>query len=152
MGILDEVQAIDMEGFQVVSSEMFCGNQRTDSPAITLWHDQISFSKSAVNALNNCERVRMEVNIRSKKILLVPVTSKDKDGIRWSKTGKDSHGRKLECRPFSEKIYQEWKWEPEYVYRASGRIVVFDQKVMLLFDFSNAVSWLYGSRAKVQEK
>ena len=46
------------------------------------------------------------------------------------------------------RLFQIWKWEPDHVYKASGRIVVYDQKVMLFFDFSNPNSWPYGSRAK----
>ena len=150
MGLLDEVQDINMDGFQVVSAGMFSNYQRTDTPAITLWSDQIAFSKAAIHALNNCERVRMEVNTQAKKILLVPVTAKDKDGIKWATTGKDPHGRKIECKAFSEQIFQSWGWNSEYVYRALGRIVVSDQKIMLLFDFSNPISWPYGDKTKAQ--
>ena len=150
MGLLDEVQDINMEGFQVVSADLFCNYQRADAPTITMWIDQISFSKAAVNALNNCERVRMEVNSQTKGILLVPVSTKDKDGIKWMITGKDPHGRKLECRAFTEKLYKIWEWDTDRVYKAAGRIVVSDQKVMLYFDFSAPDSWEYGSRMKAQ--
>ena len=147
MGLLDEIQDINMEGFQVVSSDLFCNYQRADAPTITLWIDQISFSNAAVNALNNCERVRMEVNTQTKGILLIPVSTKDKDGIRWMLMGKDQpQGRKLECRAFAEKLFKVWKWDKNRVYKASGRIVVSDQKVMLYFDFSTPDSWAYGSR------
>ena len=150
MGLLDEVQAIDMEGFQVVSADLFSNYQRGEAPTITLWINQISFSKAAINALNSCERVRMEVNTQTKAILLIPVSSKDKDGIKWIITGDDPHGRKLECRAFTERLFQIWKWDRDCVYKASGRIVVADQKVMLFFDFSNPNSWSYGSRYKTQ--
>lgn len=151
MGLLDEVQDINMEGFQVVSSDLFCNYQRADAPTITLWIDQISFSKAAVNALNNCERVRMEVNSQTKGILLIPVSAKDKDSIRWMLSGKEPHGRKLECRAFAEKLFQMWGWNADRVYKSTGRIVVSDQKVMLFFDFNSPDSWLYGSRAKAQK-
>ena len=150
MGLLDEVQDINMDGFQVVSADLFCNYQRFDAPTLTLWIDQVSFSKAAVKALNNCERIRMEVNPQSKKILLIPVTIKDKDGIKWMITGKEPHGRKLECKAFSEKLFQAWGWDIDRVYKAPGRIVISDQKVMLLFDFSNPDSWPYGSRMNKQ--
>ena len=150
MGLLDEVQDINMDGFQVVSAELFNNYQRADAPTITLWINQISFSKAAVNALNNCERVRMEVNSQTRGILLIPVSVKDKDGIKWMLTGKETHGRKLECRAFTERLFQIWQWDPDRVYKASGRIVVSDQKVMMFFDFNNPNSWPYGSRTKAQ--
>ena len=148
MGLLDEVQDISMDGFQVVSADLFCNYLRFDAPTITLWIDQISFSKAAVKALNNCERIRMEVNSQSRQILLIPVTTKDKDGIKWMIT--EPHGRKLECRAFSEKLYQAWGWDTDRVYKVPGRIVVSDQKIMLLFNFNNPDSWAYGSRIKTQ--
>ena len=148
MNLLDEVQEIDLDGFQVVSADSFGSTQRYDQPAVTLWIDQISFSKSAVHALNNCDRVRMEVNPKTRRILLVPVSSKDKDGIRWMNPAKEPKGRKLECRAFAEKIFKMWEWDPKQVYRANGRIVVSDQKVMLLFNFSSPVCWPYGGRTK----
>ena len=121
MAAMEEIQEINMDGFQVVSIDMFSHTyQRTDYPAITLWVDHIAFSKSAVDALNRCERVRMEVNPQAKRILLVPVSVKDKDAIRWMTTGKNPHGRKLECKLFAEKLFETWGWNKEYVYKAKG--------------------------------
>ena len=108
MGLLDEVQDINMEGFQVVSSDLFCN-------------------------------------------LLIPVSAKDKDSIRWMLSGKEPHGRKLECRAFAEKLFQMWGWSADRVYKSTGRIVVSDQKVMLFFDFNSPDSWPYGSRTKAQK-
>ena len=83
-----EIQEISKDGFQVVSAEMFQCSQRSAAPSMTLWFNSISFNKAALIALNNCERVRIEVNIEKKMILLIPVTAKDKDNVRWMKTGK----------------------------------------------------------------
>ena len=146
------VEEISMEGFQVVSSDFFDHyHQRTDIPTLTLWNEQIAFSKAAVKALNNCERVRMEVNPQTRGILLIPVSTKDKDGIKWMLTGKEPHGRKIECRGFTEKLYETWSWETDHVYRANGRIVVADQKVMLFFDFSAPICWPYGTKSKAKK-
>ena len=147
------VEEISMEGFQVVSGDLFSRVvQRNDLPTITLWVDQIAFSKAAVLALNSCERVRMEVNPQTKGILLIPVNTNDKDGIKWMKSGKVPHGRKIECRGFTEKLYETWSWDPEYVYKSVGRIVVIDQRVMLFFDFSSPESWLYKTKTQSKEE
>ena len=151
MELFGEIQDIDMEGFQVVSADLFSNYQRLDAPTITLWNDRIAFSKAAVNALNNCERVRMEVNSQTKGILLIPVTTKDKDGIKWMIAEKEPRGRKIECRAFTERLFRLWGWDQKRVYKSTGRIVVLDQKVMLFFDFNNPESWSYGSRTKAQE-
>ena len=150
MGLLDEVQDISMEGFQVVSADLFNYYQRYDAPTITMWSNQIAFGKAAVKALNNCERIRMEVNSQTRGILLIPVSAKDKDGIKWMIAENEPRGRKLECRAFTEKIYKIWEWDLNRVYKATGRIVVADQKIMLFFDFSNPTSWKYGSKTKAQ--
>jgi len=143
-----------MEGFKVVSAEMFSNSltQRNDAPMITLWVSHISFSKAAINALNNCERVLIKVNQEKRAILLIPVNVKDKDGIRWMKSGKSISGRRLECRPFMEQLYRSWNWDSDFVYRATGRIVVCEQKIMLYFDFSSPDSWIFRSRTKAKEE
>lgn len=88
------IPEISFDGFQVVSGEMFRQISRTSQPTITLWYNSISFSKAAITALNNCERVRIEVNPNSRGILLVPVTTRDKDGVRWLTKVKNPQPRK----------------------------------------------------------
>ena len=151
MAIIDEIQEINMDGFQVVSVDMFSHYMRNDLPMITLWNTHISFSKAAVHALNNCERVRMEVNTKTKGILLVPVSMKDKDGIKWMGTGKTPYGRKLECRAFTEALFDSWHWDKKRVYRTKGRIVTSDSKIMLFFDFSSPESWIFKSKTQVHK-
>lgn len=41
-----------------------------------------------------------------------------------------------------------WGWEKNYVYRAIGRIVAADNKVMLLFDFREPESWPWKEKSK----
>lgn len=137
----EELQEVSMEGFQVVSGDMFRNVTRLSLPSITLWHNSISFSRATVRALNNCERIRIEVNSNTKCILLVPVTSKDKDAVRWVKTGKEIQPRKIECLNFATQLFSTWGWNKKNVYRAVGRIVTSDSKLMLLFDFNDPESW-----------
>ena len=47
----------------------------------------------------------------------------------------------MESRTFGEQLYQSWGLDPEYNYRAIGRLVSVNQKVMLLFDFSQPEMW-----------
>ena len=95
----------------------------------------------ALTALNNCERVRIEIHPQKKGVLLVPVTIKDKDGIPWRKNLKDYAPRRMECSKFSSTLYEMWGWDTGCVYRAPGRVVTVDNKVMLLFDFSAPEQW-----------
>ena len=81
-------------------------------------------------------------------MLVVPVTEKDKDNVRWTKNSKDPAVRMIECVAFTSQLYESWHWENELAYRATGRIVSSDKKVMLLFDFSDAESWKYKEKEK----
>ena len=144
----DMIPEISHDGFQVVSGEMFKHMQRISQPSATLWYNSISFSKASVQALNNCERVRIEVNPSTKRLLIVPVTIKDKDNIHWVKNVKDPQARKIECKAFTAQLFETWGWKPDYVYRTTGRVVSVDKKVMLLFDFSEPESWLWKERTK----
>ncbi len=144
----DAIPEISHDGFQVVSGEMFKHMQRLSLPSATLWYNSISFSKASVQALNSCERVRIEVNPSTKCLLIVPVTIKDKDNIHWVKNVKDPQARKIECKAFTSQLFDTWGWKDTHVYRTTGKVVSVDKKVMLLFDFSDPESWLWKERAK----
>ena len=148
MAATDEIQEISREGFQVVSGDLFRRAFRLSAPTATIWPNSLSFSKAALQALNMCERIRIEVNSAKRCILIVPVTEKDKDNVRWLKTGKEPQARKIECLAFTSQLYDTWNWKKELAYRATGRVVTADKKVMLLFDFSQAESWKFKEKAK----
>lgn len=148
MVLNDEIQEISKEGYQVVSGELFRRILRLGQPTATVWPTSISFSKTALQALNVCERIRIEVNTAKRCILIVPVTEKDKDNVRWLKSVNDSSARKIECTPFTSQLYTSWGWKKDQAYRTTGRIVTVDKKVMLLFDFSTPERWKYKAKAK----
>ena len=137
----NEIEEISMDGFQVVSGEYFTRRIAYFSPTCTIWSGGITFNKVALTALNNCERVRIEIHPQKKSVLLVPVTIKDKDGIPWRKNIKDYAPRRMECSRFSSTLYEMWGWDTSCVYRTAGRIVTVDNKVMLLFDFNAPEQW-----------
>lgn len=148
MAVNDEIQEISKEGFQVVSGELFRRGFYMNQPTATLWPSSISFNKSALQALNMCERIRIEVNSAKRCILIVPVTEKDKDNVRWFKAGKEPSARKIECTAFASKLYDSWGWQKDLAYRVVGRIVTAEKKVMLLFDFNTPESWKFKEKAK----
>lgn len=138
----DALKEISTEGFQIVSGDMFIQNTlRTVYPAITLWHDYISFNKSAVDALNSCERIRIEVNPKTRGILIVPVNSLDKDGISWLSGTVEKHPRKIACEAFASQLFEAWGWDLNVTHRVTGCVVTADKKVMLLFDCNKPERW-----------
>ncbi len=148
MAAHEGIPEFSREGFQVVSGEMFRRSFRLNDPTVTMWPNSISFSKAAVVALNSCERVRIEVNTQKHMLLVAPITEKDKDNVRWMKNGKEPAARKIECLAFTSQLYEAWNWKKDYAYRATGKIVSVEKKVMLLFDFSTSESWKFKEKAK----
>lgn len=153
--ISDEIQEISLEGFQVVSGELFTNTFTLFDPRATIWNNSISFSKAALAALNGCERVRIEINPGTKGMLLRHKRNaaysghkKDKDNVHWVKGVKAPAPRKIECKRFTSQLYKIWDFDPEYVYRTIGRIVTAESKVMLFFDFSKAESWKLSDKAR----
>lgn len=133
---------ISLEGFQIVKGEMFAHATRTMDPTCTLWPTSICCNKVSLTVLNNCTNIRIEINSETRCMLIIPVTEKDRDAVRWAKNVKDPVARKIDCPRFTSQLYETWGWDKEYVYRANGRIVTADNKVMLLFDFSAPESWM----------
>lgn len=132
------ISDISLEGFQVVSGHYFV---RCNEPAMTLWQTAISFNAASFAALNNCDMVQILVNDKKRCIIVKPVSSKEKDALNWNKKSPKASHNRIECASFGRQLYEQWNFEPENRYRASGRLVQCDSKVMLLYDFSHPESW-----------
>ena len=141
MGMINPIEEVSLEGFQIVASDMFIHLPRKSEATCTIWPSRVSFSKLTLSALNNCEFVRIEVNPRTKCLIVVPVTSSDKDSIRWIKGAKEFCIRNMESKRFGEQLYESWGLDTAYNYRAVGRLVTAKQIVLMLFDFNNAERW-----------
>lgn len=139
---------LNRKKFKVIRGDMFSKGSARDNIMITLWPTSISFNKAAVKALNGCERIRIEVNVEDRQILVTSVTEKDKDNVRWTKNVKDPSPKKLECKEIVRQLYSEWKWNSKNNYRAEGRVITLDNKVMLLFDLQNPENWVPKGRGK----
>ena len=140
------LEEINLDGFQIVKSEMFAHLPRKTDPTCSIWSTKLSFSKLCIELLNNCEFIRIEVNPNTRCLLVIPTPSTDKDSIRWIKGIKDKNVRNMESKQFGDEIYKAWGLDPEYNYRAIGRLVSARNKIMLLFDFNNAEMWKRRSR------
>ena len=138
---MEQYNEISMDGFKVVSSDFFCTVSRVSAPTITVWDGNIGFSKQDLLLLNSCENVLMQINAENKKILVVPTSSKDKDAIKWVKKTNPLEAKKFSCPKLTDNLYDAWNWDKDYIYRATGRLVTVQNKVMLYFDFSEPEKW-----------
>lgn len=141
MNTLNPIEELSMEGFQIVKAEMFAHLPRKGDATCTIGPSKLAFSKLVLSMLNNCEYVRIEVNPLSRRLLVVPVTSSDKNSIRWIKGQKEFTIRNMESKAFGDILYRQWKLDSTMNYRAIGRLVSANQKVMMLFDFSEPEMW-----------
>lgn len=133
---------ISLDGFQVVGGDLFARAPRNQETACTLWPEAIGFSKSVIVALNMCEGIRIEVNNEKKRLLIIPVTSHDPDFVKWvNPSAKSPSAKRIVCERFTSQLYQNWGWNRNYRYKANGRLVACNGKVMMLFDFNCAEKW-----------
>lgn len=132
------ISDISLEGFQVVSGHYFT---RCNEPAMTLWQTAISFNVASFTALNNCDAVQILVNDKKHYIVVKPVLSKEKDALNWKKKSPKSSHNRIECAAFGRRLYEQWNFDPGSRYRANGKLVQCDSKVMLLYDFTHPESW-----------
>lgn len=140
--IMHDMQAneISLQGFQLVRGQMF---SRQTEPAMTIWYGSASFNMACYAALNDCTSIQMLVNSDDRKILIRPCPSKDKDAVTWISDIATKKHKKLECSKLMHQLFDLWGLKKEYHYRANGKLVISDQKVMLMFDFSEPEAW-YG--------
>ena len=139
--MMTNFEELSLDGFQIVRSDMFTHVPRKGEPTCTIWPTRVAFNKFTLHALNSCEFVRIEVNPRNRCMIVVPVSSKEKDSIRWIKGRQDQQIRNLESKAFGEELYKNWGLDKDFNYRAIGRLVTANKKVILLFDFTGAENW-----------
>ncbi len=136
------IKTVSLDGFQIVQRKYF---SRQIEPAMTIWDTAVAFNTASHDALNNCESIEIYVNEKEKCIAIMPVPSKDKDAVQWIRGGKKTKYNRIECTMFARQLFKSWKLDPKYHYRTPGKLVQCDNKLMILFDFSQHEVWS-GSR------
>ena len=139
---------ISLEGYQLVRATYF---DKFIEPIMTLWHTSVAFGMGCYTALGNCEFIHIMLNDDERSILIKPTMSKEDEALSWRKSVKEAKYNKLDCAMFSRKLYEKWKLNPAYHYRATGRLVQCDKKLMILFDFREAIVY-DGARVVKDEK
>lgn len=133
-----EEEIIDLAGYQVTKAELFA---HTKEPAITVWEDRIKFNMACLRRFPGVTHIQLLVNPEAKRILVKPAPSKDSDAINWIKNLSAPRTSKLECSMFTKQLFETWGWDEAMRYRTNGKLVKFDRKLMLLFDFNRPEIW-----------
>ena len=139
---------ISLEGYQLVRATYF---EKYVEPIMTLWHTSIAFGLGCYTTLGNCEFVQIMLNDEERSILVRPTNSKENEALSWRRSSKEMKYHKMDCAMFTRKLYERWKLDPAYHYRATGRLVQCDKKLMILFDFKEAIVY-DGARVVKDEK
>ena len=130
---------VSLEGYQIVRGTYF---KHQNPPMMTIWKQSVSFNNVSIEMLNNCECIQLMCNDNNRCILICPASSNDKDAVVWkSNSAVPPRYRKMDCTNFSRPLLERWQFDLAYRYRAYGRLVQADKKVMLLFDFREAEIW-----------
>lgn len=125
---------VSLDGFQVVKGNYF---NRLIEPYMAFRETSVAFNVSAYRALNCVSTVQIMVNQVNRKILICPVSSDDLDSITWIRNQDSLNSKPIECAAFTRPLYEMWKWKPKTRYRAYGKLVQCDKKLMLMFDFTS---------------
>lgn len=132
------LKQVNLDGFQIVNSSLF---STLSSPSMTIWIDSVSFNQAAYQALNNCEAISIMVNNKSRSILIGTVLSSSPNAVMWKKSKDFVKYSKISCATFTHQLFEEWQLDSRVRYKAVGRMVQADKKVMILFEFSMAEKW-----------
>ena len=128
------ISDVSLEGFQVVRGQYF---SRVLEPALTIKPSSLTFSMAAYQALHMCESVQILVNTEDRKILVRPIGSSEPDAVNWIKNMDKPSAKAIECTSFTRTLYDVWRLNPKRRYRTNGKLVKFDKKLMLMFDFTD---------------
>lgn len=134
--MIDTLETVSMDGFQVVNRQFF---ETPSEPLMTVWQEAIGFSAAAYEALENCQMVKILLNKERRAVMVVPATSSDPEAMKWKSTDKVAKFRRISCPAFSRKVMTEWGLDMEAKYRCYGKVAKVDAKVVLYFDFQNAI-------------
>ena len=80
--------------------------------------------KTAYEALGNCEAVQILVHPVEKRIVVMPIASKDPDAIRWIKDPLNPKSYKMECSMFTRKLFENWGLDEKMRYRTNGKVAL----------------------------
>ena len=133
---LQHIEEINLKGFIVVKHMFF---EKEKTPTMAVFQRKITFSKESHLALDKCQAVQMMINFESRQIVVKPISSSEEDSIVWYKEKlKNPFIADIGCPRLTAKIYKEWKLNPKYRYKTKGRLVRYDRKLMLVFDFNES--------------
>lgn len=120
------------DGYQVVRKELFA---HLRDPAIVIRKDSITFNTACISGLEDVVYVHVMFNSDLKRIVVRGCDENDKDALRWCIAKPDKRkSRKMSCKPFSELVYNEMRWDSDCRYKILGYRINFEGETLYVFD------------------
>lgn len=132
-----QVESISLDGFEVVGKQFFV---QDSEPLMTIWCEAIGFSAASFNALENCEAVKIMLNHNNKQVIVIPTPSSDTDALKWRKSNNVAKFSRVNCPTFTKEVFRRWQLDESQKYRCYGRRAKIDNRIVLLFDFTKALT------------
>lgn len=128
------INDVSLDGFHTINGGFFL---RQQAAQMTLWKNAIQFNTVSYMMLSRCASVKMLLNIKTQQILIQPCSSKEPDAVAWLKNPEEPRTQKITCESLTKQLYKAWSWDPQLHYVANGSLVQNEDRLMLLFDFSD---------------
>ncbi len=143
------LENINLDGFKMVKSEMFKAER---APSMTIFKNEISFSREAHQCLQFCESIQLLINAEEMLVMVRSAPSTDENAIKWSNKLKESYIPRFTCPKLTQPLFSMWKWDMDYRYKVEGRLVKCEKKPVLIFDFRQARAYSGKEVQKQDEK
>lgn len=132
-----QLENISLDGFELVGKQFF---EQNNEPLMTIWCEAIGFGASSFNALENCDAVKIMLNHSNKQVIVMPTPSSDEDAVKWRKSNNVAKFSRVNCPTFAKEIFRRWHLDETKKYRSYGRKAKIDNRVVLVFDFTKALT------------
>ncbi len=133
--LFQDEDEIDLSDYEVVRPEFFA---QIKEPAFTVNVDKISVNAACVRLLPDVDYVKILINLKEKKIVLLPCDDTEVSGYRWCRT---KNGKRYSSQrsgePFVLILCQIMDWNPDYRYQILGRMVNSRGKAVIAFDLTS---------------
>lgn len=141
----DEVENIDLAGFQVTRSVLFA---HTKEPSVSIWNSRIKFNMACIRRFPGVTHIQILIHTEQKRMIIRPCDPDAPDSLRWARGGgeKELANRDLMCRIFAAKVFDLMGWSSEYHYRLLGKPAVYKNEMLFLFKLTDFELLVNGAR------
>jgi hypothetical protein len=116
----DELEEIDLEGFEVVPKIMFSNIL----PTVTLKNGSLVFNLQAIKMLDGCSNIQILINIDKKSMIVKPCGKNLFHSVQWSKVDKNGKliPKRIYGKPFTGRLFYDMYWDFKGTVKKTGEL------------------------------